>query len=119
MEYKVIKEFRDTLKAKVSIGHLLISSLVLSGLVYGLFILSIVVGWTCCPEPAKSSTLFSDFTLFWILTVDLFLLLLLLSRFYRISKQKKVSYSKSYLILGIGLIVLYLVAVPWFIIINE
>lgn len=120
MKRSFIIEFKDVLKVKLSIAHLLISSIVLLGFMYILLIVSIVISWECCLEPNKHSRLFSDFTLFCILTTNLSLLLLLLSQFYKISMRKdNLRRCKSYVILGIILVIFYLVAIPWLLMLNE
>jgi len=106
-------EFKNVMKQKFEILHFIISLSLMAVLVYGMFLLSFILGWLCCLESSSSLNMFSSFTIFGIFTIDLIILLLILISVYRYSKLKgRIDYCKSYLIIGLILIIACLIIIP-------
>ena len=111
------KEFQNISKVTLHPVHFLLTLVLTVGFAIGIFIISFLLGWLCCMEPAASASMFSDFTVFGVLTTDLIVLLLLLRVFYNRSKKKaNMKYCKSYLLIGFMMVIMYLVSVYIFII---
>ena len=109
------KQFGIIMKQQLHYGHFIIVTVLLSGLVYMVFILSFLLSWLCCMEPAASNQMFSDWTLFIMLTVDLIVIQLTIYGFYRGARLKnKMRRCKSYAILGILMSALYVWALFYF-----
>lgn len=70
-------------------------------------------------EPAASSSMFSNFTLFIILALNLASLLFVILKMYKMSRRRgNLVRCKSYIILGILLVVFYSILTPYFLLEN-
>ena len=108
----LFERIKAVLKAKTNFGHLIWITLLMSALVYGLFLLTFILGWLCCMEPAASPVLFSNVTLFAMLNIDVFVLMLMLYGLYRSSKAKhRLDRCKTYVLMGFVVFAVYLVLV--------
>jgi heme A synthase len=115
-----MSKLKTIVSYKLNVGHFLIVLLLSAGLTIGLFILSLILGWLCCMEPAAGPRMYSNLTLFVLITADLMILMLGLGGLYLNAKKKdRTDFQKSYLIIGILLIVLYLIFMPYTIFTNQ
>jgi len=119
MGRNLVNEFKTIINEEFKVFHFIVSFILISSLRYVLLMSSIVLEWLCCMEPAASSSMFSNFTLFGIFTIDLVMLFTVLRFFYKSAKLKLMfSYCKSYIIIGLFLMITYFVILPWCLIIN-
>lgn len=114
---QILMELRES---KFQVRHFLIVLFLSSVFSIGLFILSFIIGWICCMEPAAAESMFSNFTLFAIFTIDLLIILiLLLNRYRKVRMKGKLDYCKSYLIVGSLIVLTYLILMPYHILTNT
>ncbi|MDO5989583.1 hypothetical protein Q4Q39_19435 [Flavivirga amylovorans] len=110
------KEFQNILKVKLNSGRFLFSLALMLELIFGIFILSLALGWQSRIVPSIGSFIASNVTLFSILTIDLILLLYV---FYnRVRSKMIIDYCKSYLLLGFAIVILSLIVALWFLNFN-
>jgi len=115
-----MNKLRNIISQQLNAVHFALVLLLTVGLAIGLFILSLIFGWLCCMEPAAVPRMYSNLTLFGLITVDLLILVLGLYGLYRNAKKReRTDFQKSYLITGILLIVTYLIFMPYTIITNP
>ncbi len=115
-----MSKLKNILSYKLNVKHFLLVLTLTAGLTIGLFILSLIFGWLCCMEPAAGQRMYSNLTLFGLITTDLMILILgLIGLNQNAKKKEKTDFQKSYLIIGILLIVLYLIFMPFTIITNP
>ncbi len=115
-----MKNLKKILAQELNIGHFTLVLALISGFTIGLFILSLIFGWLCCMEPAAGPRMFSNWTLFGLLTSDILILSLILFGLNRYAeKQQKFEYQKTYLIIGLFLIIVYLLVTPIMLISNS
>lgn len=71
-------------------------------------------------EPPAGPRMYSKLTLFGLITADLLILMLGLYGLYRNAKKReRTDFQKSYLIIGILIIVVYLIFMPYVIVVNP
>ncbi|WP_346882909.1 hypothetical protein [uncultured Algibacter sp.] len=112
-----MKKVKHLLNLKVNIYHLILRLGLMSLLVYG--VLSFILTWLCCMWPCFGSSMFSDYAIIMVLTIDFVVLLSVVVGFCKSAKQiEKITYCKSYLILGIIVFMLYIATMIYGLIIN-
>jgi hypothetical protein len=110
---------KNILSHKLNVGHFSLVLLLISGLTIGLYVFSLLLGWLCCMEPPAGPRMYSNWTLFVLTTVDLMILMLSLFVLFRNAvKKERFDFQKSYLIVAIILIMVYLIFIPYILIKN-
>ena len=94
-----MSKLNNILSQKLNPSHFLLVLILTCGITVGLFVLSLIFGWLCCMEPAAGPRMYSNLTLFGLLTTDILILLLILFGLYRNAKKKaRLDFQKNYLI---------------------
>ena len=120
LAYINMNQLKNILSHRLNTGHFLLTLILIGALTIGLFILSLIFGWLCCMEPTAGPRMYSNLTLFGLITTDLLILILGLSWLYLNAKKKKrIDFQKSYFIVGLLLVVVYLIFMPYIIITNP
>ncbi|TGV01365.1 hypothetical protein [Flavivirga rizhaonensis] len=106
------KEFQSILKIKLNSSRFLLSLVLLLGLVFGIVILSLALGGQSTMATSNSFIIASNVTLFSMLTIDLVLLLYVFCN--RLRNKVAINYCKSYLLLGLAIVILSFIVALWF-----
>jgi len=119
IHYQMIK-LKNILSQRLNALHFLLVLLLTVGLTVVLFILSLIFGWLYFIEPVAGPRMYSSLTLFGLITADLLILILGLYGLYRnAGKKQRADFQKSYFIIGILLIVVYMIFMLYSIITNP
>ncbi len=114
-----MNDLKNIFSQKLNFLHFSLVLIITSGLTVGLYVLSLILGWLCCIEPAAGPRMYSNFTLLAMVTIDLVILLLGLFVLFRNAvKKERFDFQKSYLIVAIFLIMVYLIFIPYILIKN-
>lgn len=112
-------DIKTILKENTHYGHFIVTALLTFLFSYGLLNLSYILGWLCCMGPAAGSSMFTDMTLFWILTIDYVVIIIMLYLLFRYSsKRKQIARLKNYLIIWGVITLAYLILTPKWLIEN-
>jgi len=71
-------------------------------------------------EPAAGPRMYSNLTLFWLLTADFLILLFGLYGLYqKAKKRERVDFQKTYFLIGVLIIAVYVIFMPYALITNP
>jgi len=110
-------KLKKILSVKLNLEHFISVLILTIGTTIGLFILSIIIiGWLYFSEPSASPRMYSNLTLFNLLTIDLIILLLGLFTLYKCTEKKQtINFQKSYLLIIFLTITTYIISTPFLI----
>lgn len=99
-----MNKLKNIFSQKLNVLHFSLVLIITSGLTVCLYAFSLIMGWLCCMEAPAGPSMYSNFTLLTIITIDLIILLLgLIVLFWNAVKKERLDFQKSYLIVGIML----------------
>ena len=115
MKLKIQKELIEIMSSRFNLAHFFLVLILLLGLSFGFFLFEIILLWLFCPKYWSSSLpeLYSNISIIGVYTLNLMVFLLILKMLYVGARRKlKTSYCKSYFLIGLIFIVLYLIFMP-------
>ncbi len=112
-----IQRVKFILCQKLIVWHFILVAITTIGLAVALYFSSIIIGWLCCMAPANAAQIFSNATLFGLITIDFMIMLTLLVGLCRTFEN--INFKKSYLITTFILVVMYAVYMPYLLIANT